>query len=175
MRKEENKLNRRQKTDVVWLEKGVQTEAPGSVQIIGVIHDCEPGKASTDEETHNSHQPRECDIPSSSLFTMPKYSRKSTSSSSESLSHQIDMGIDCAGIILNCLFCRFYDLFLMLPASCERATYSCCPTYQQFSITVDNTPSDDWNCDFDCGICDACHDTGECLELAMEMSEICYH
>lgn len=82
----------------------------------------------------------------------------------------------CAGIVLNCLFCRFYDLFLMLPETCERAAISICPTYMLFSPPAEPAHTN-WNCscDFDCGLRDICHETGECLELAMEISEVCYH
>ncbi len=82
----------------------------------------------------------------------------------------------CAGIVLNCLFCRFYDLFLMLPETCERAAISICPAYMLFSPPVESAHNNNWNCscDFDCGLMDACHETGECLELAMEISEVCY-
>lgn len=83
----------------------------------------------------------------------------------------------CARIVLNCLFCRFYDLFLMLPETCERAANSICPTYMLFSPPAEPAHNTNWNCgcDFDCGLRDACHETGECLELAMEISEVCYH
>ncbi|XP_077716964.1 myoD family inhibitor domain-containing protein 2 [Canis aureus] len=30
------------------------------------------------------------------------------------------------------------------------------------------------NCDMDCSLFESCHETSECLELAMEISEICY-
>lgn len=83
----------------------------------------------------------------------------------------------CARIVLNCLFCRFYDLLLMLPETCERAAYSICPAYMLFTPPAESAHNNNWNCscDFDCGLMDACHETGECLELAMEISEVCYH
>lgn len=87
---------------------------------------------------------------------------------------------DCAGIVLACLFCRFYDLCLMLPNSCAWAAHHLCPSYHNFAKTSEaahNNANGDCNCncDFDCGLFDACHETGECLELAMEISEVCYH
>lgn len=83
---------------------------------------------------------------------------------------------DCAELLLNCLFCRFYDLFLMLPETCERAANRICPAYMYFSTTAEGARSSNCkcNCNFDCGLMDACHDTGECIELAMEISEVCY-
>ncbi|KAL6458497.1 hypothetical protein MHYP_G00337270 [Metynnis hypsauchen] len=98
------------------------------------------------------------------------------SSSTNSFSDSQDVEDACAGIILNCLFCRFYDLCVMLPETCERAAYHICPSYRYFSAPLEPAHSSDWNChcDFDCGLFDACHETSECLELAMEISEICY-
>ncbi|CDQ61678.1 unnamed protein product [Oncorhynchus mykiss] len=64
----------------------------------------------------------------------------------------------------------------MLPNSCDEVTYCCCPSYRQYSSSVEAIPSNDCNCnfDFDCGLFDTCQETGEFLELAMELSEICY-
>ncbi|NP_001315081.1 myoD family inhibitor domain-containing protein 2 [Danio rerio] len=110
-----------------------------------------------------------------SLCSVDRYS--SASSSSSSLSESQEREELCAGIVLNCLFCRFYDMFLMLPETCERAANSICPTYMHFSPPVEPAHNTTWNCscDFDCGLMDACHETGECLELAMEISEVCFH
>ncbi|KAM9534691.1 myoD family inhibitor domain-containing protein 2 [Salvelinus alpinus] len=156
----------------------VLSEAPVSVRKLSVIpeNETDPGKSDPDQASHDPQRPREKDS-STSLFTVNKYSRKSSSSDSLSTSsHQTDTGADCAGIVLSCLFCRFYDLFLMLPNSCEEATYCCCPSYRQYSSSVEAIPSNDCNCnfDFDCGLFDTCQETGEFLELAMELSEICY-
>ncbi|XP_051567598.1 myoD family inhibitor domain-containing protein 2-like [Myxocyprinus asiaticus] len=109
-----------------------------------------------------------------SLCSVDKYS--TASSSNNSLSDSQEKGEDCAGVVLNFLFCRFYDLCLMLPETCERAANFICPAYMYFSAPVEPVHSSDWNCncDFDCGLMDACHETGECLELAMEISEVCY-
>ncbi|XP_039544932.1 myoD family inhibitor domain-containing protein 2 isoform X1 [Pimephales promelas] len=108
-----------------------------------------------------------------SLCSVDRYS--TAGSSSSSLSDSQERGELCAGIVLNCLFCRFYDLFLMLPETCERAAISICPTYMLFSPPAEPAHTN-WNCscDFDCGLRDICHETGECLELAMEISEVCY-
>nr|XP_029537604.1 putative protein TPRXL [Oncorhynchus nerka] len=142
----------------------VLSEAPVSVRKLSVIPENEPdpGKADTDQASHDPQLPREKDS-STSLFTVNKYSRNSSSSDSLSTSsHQTDTGADCAGIVLNCLFCRFYDLFLMLPNSCDEVTYCCCPSYRQYSSSVEAIPSNDCNCnfDFDCGLFDTCQETG---------------
>uniref|UniRef100_A0A3B4XNP8 MyoD family inhibitor domain containing 2 n=1 Tax=Seriola lalandi dorsalis TaxID=1841481 RepID=A0A3B4XNP8_SERLL len=85
--------------------------------------------------------------------------------------------VDCAGMVLNCLFCRFYDMIGMLPDSCERVARHCCPNYKQVLTTAESTPSsdDDSHIDLDFGLFSSCHDASDCLELAMEVSELCYH
>ncbi|XP_045931665.1 myoD family inhibitor domain-containing protein 2 [Micropterus dolomieu] len=137
----------------------------------------EPGESSTEAQRH-----REGDSSSSLLFPLKMYLKRSSSAASsttESLSssQQSNTGVDCAGIVLNCLFCRFYDMILMLPDSCKRVANHCCPTYKQVVTSVESTPSsnEDSGMDLDCGLLSSCHDTSDCLELAMEISEICYH
>ncbi|XP_029103527.1 myoD family inhibitor domain-containing protein 2 [Scleropages formosus] len=112
-----------------------------------------------------------------SLCSMHKYGSSCSSVDRLSAAPQPDAGDDCASIILTCLFCRFYDVLLMLPDTCESAALRCCPTCGLLSAPAEPLHShDDCNCnlEFDCGLLDACHETGECLELAMEVSEICY-
>lgn len=88
----------------------------------------------------------------------------------------VSLSVDCAGMVLNCLFCRFYDIILMLPESCERLAKNCCPNYKQVVTTVESAPSNDDYCmDLDCGLLSNCQDASDCLELSMEISEICYH
>jgi hypothetical protein len=79
--------------------------------------------------------------------------------------------------VLDCLFCRFYDLLVMLPTSCERAVHHCCPTYKQVASRANQGPADGQSSFLDCDCCllDCCQDASECLELAMEMSEMCFH
>ncbi|KAM7423181.1 hypothetical protein PAMA_010960 [Pampus argenteus] len=110
------------------------------------------------------------------------YLKKSTSAASSSTdslssSQQSNTGVDCAGIVLSCLFCRFYDMILMLPDPCVRVANHCCPNYKQVVTTVDSTSSsdNDSHVDLDCALFGSCHDASDCLELAMEISEICYH
>ncbi|XP_053301916.1 myoD family inhibitor domain-containing protein 2 [Pleuronectes platessa] len=73
------------------------------------------------------------------------------------------MDVDCAGIILNCLFCRF-------------DSSNCCPNYKQVVTAAESaSSSDDDSCtDLDCGLLSACNEGGDCLELAMEVSELCF-
>ncbi|CAG5984249.1 unnamed protein product [Menidia menidia] len=86
--------------------------------------------------------------------------------------------VDCADVVLKCLFCRFSDLIFMIPDSCGRLTDHCCPDYKYVITTVelDTTPDDGDDCTaFNCGFLGSCHDASDCLELAMEVSEVCYH
>uniref|UniRef100_A0A8C5HYP4 MyoD family inhibitor domain-containing protein n=1 Tax=Gouania willdenowi TaxID=441366 RepID=A0A8C5HYP4_GOUWI len=88
----------------------------------------------------------------------------------------VSLSVDCAGMVLNCLFCQFCDLFHMLPDSCARLVNHCCPNYKHIITTIESTPSnEDDVCDLDCGLFSCCHDAGDCLELAMEVSQLCYH
>ncbi|KAK9973604.1 hypothetical protein ABG768_024323 [Culter alburnus] len=139
----------------------VSSTAPGRLSPIPELDPWERGADSTD----------------STEFTYSLCSVDRYSTASSSLSDSQERGDLCARIVLNCLFCQFYDLFLMLPETCERAANSICPTYMLFSPPAEPAHNTNWNCgcDFDCGLRDACHETGECLELAMEISEVCYH
>ncbi|KAM3621887.1 uncharacterized protein V6R79_017507 [Siganus canaliculatus] len=139
----------------------------------------DPGECSRDTEVEHM---RECDQSSAPLFSLEMYLSRSSSAASSSTdtlsSQRSDMGVDCAGIILNCLFCRFYDLILMLPDSCERVAYCCCPNSKRVVTALESTANksdDDSHADWDFGLFTSCHDAGDCLELAMEMSELCYH
>ncbi|CAO2606014.1 MyoD family inhibitor domain-containing protein 2, partial [Lemmus lemmus] len=91
--------------------------------------------------------------------------------------HQRDADEECASLILTCLFCQFLDCLLMLPDTCETVCINlCCPSHRYYSASDENLPRNDCNltCDMDCSLFESCHETSECLELAMEISEICY-
>ncbi|XP_066450724.1 myoD family inhibitor domain-containing protein 2 [Eleutherodactylus coqui] len=92
--------------------------------------------------------------------------------------HQTDSEGECASLVLACLFCHFCDFLLMLPNVCENiATTMCCPNNRYYHTSDEEQSSNDCNCncDCDCGLFDICQETGDCLELAMEISEVCYH
>ncbi|AWP03377.1 putative myoD family inhibitor-like [Scophthalmus maximus] len=112
------------------------------------------------------------------MYLRRSSSTASPSTDSLSSSQPSSMGVDCAGFVLNCLFCRFHELMRMLPDSCERVASNCCPNYKQVVATAEPIAgSDDDSCiDLDCGgLFSSCQDGNDCLELAMEVSEICYH
>ncbi|XP_075429764.1 myoD family inhibitor domain-containing protein 2 [Ascaphus truei] len=92
-------------------------------------------------------------------------------------SHQTDNEGECASLILACLFCHFCDFLVMLPNACESMlTNMCCPSHRYHHTSDEDLGNDcNCNCDFDCGLFDVCQESSECLELALEISEICYH
>ncbi|NXG73377.1 MDFI2 protein, partial [Baryphthengus martii] len=91
--------------------------------------------------------------------------------------HQRDSDDECATLILACLFCQFWDFLIMLPDTCEHwLTDTCCPSNRYYQTSDEDHANNDCNCDcdIDCSLFESCHETGECLELAMEISEVCY-
>ncbi|TWW61515.1 myoD family inhibitor domain-containing protein 2 [Takifugu flavidus] len=123
-----------------------------------------------------AQQPNTCGSSSSSLFSLKTF--RASSSSTDSLSSgPTNKDVDCAEMVLSCLFCHFYDLIRLLPASCETSTHNCCPSYRHVDAVAEATRgSDEDVCiDLDCGLFSSCQDASDCLELAMEVSEICYH
>ncbi|XP_013864877.1 myoD family inhibitor domain-containing protein 2 [Austrofundulus limnaeus] len=125
------------------------------------------------------NQPRKKNNSPPRLFSLNKkqmrYSAAVSNNTDDlSASQQSNMAVDCADIVLNCLFCRLYGI---LPDSCERLTNHCWPNYKHVVTTVESTHSeDDDSCvELDCGFFGSCHDASDCLELAMEVSEICFH
>ncbi|KAK1801604.1 hypothetical protein P4O66_022182 [Electrophorus voltai] len=160
------------------------------------------GASETDAEPslQESAGGTEWDISTSSLCSHEKGSVKSSTLAS-SESHQPDAGgvcvqlsvvccvqvsvvccvlslpEDCATLLLACLYCRFSDIVLMLPGTCQRALGRCFPYYQYYAASCEhNSAMDGSSCsvELDCGLLDSCHEGSELLELAMEISEICY-
>ncbi|XP_026855445.2 myoD family inhibitor domain-containing protein 2 [Electrophorus electricus] len=114
-----------------------------------------------------------------SLYSVDQCSTDSLTRSTDSknsLTLSQDVEDACAMAVLNCLFCRFYDLCFMLPDTCESVAIHTCPSCQILLTPLEPAHNNDWSChcNLDCGLFNACHETGECLELAMEISEICY-
>ncbi|XP_033483368.1 myoD family inhibitor domain-containing protein 2 [Epinephelus lanceolatus] len=173
--KDKGRVNSAEESSTWVRGERMQSEAQGSDWRLGASADTEPGDTGRDTDTQ---RPRECDSSSSPLFSLKMYLRRSSSTASSSTdSLSSSQQIDCAGIVLNCLFCRFYDMILMLPDSCERVVNRCCPTYKQVITAMESAPSsnDESRKDWDCGLFNSCHDASDCLELAMEISELCYH
>uniref|UniRef100_A0A7N8X3E9 MyoD family inhibitor domain containing 2 n=1 Tax=Mastacembelus armatus TaxID=205130 RepID=A0A7N8X3E9_9TELE len=85
---------------------------------------------------------------------------------------------DCAALLLACLHCRFHELMVLLPDTCERAVSRCFPSYRYITASSESEQQGKDCCTYtlelDCNFCSSCHDAGELIELAMEISEICY-
>ncbi|KAJ6668249.1 hypothetical protein lerEdw1_015626 [Lerista edwardsae] len=133
------------------------------------------------------------DVPSKDTNNERKLSASSTTSTLSSLKkcrtqfsyledetsvHKKDSNDECATLILACLFCQFWDFLFMLPDVCENWLINvCCPSYRYRQTSSDDHNSGDCSCDcdIDCSILESCHETSECLELALEISQVCYH
>ncbi|XP_069503570.1 myoD family inhibitor-like isoform X3 [Ambystoma mexicanum] len=125
-------------------------------------------------------------------------SSKKSQSSYKSAACQIQevAGDDvCATLLLTCLFCQFYDCLLLVPSACGLCAHTicasfcacfceplpteCCEGCSEALPEVLNGFCDNMHCsccvDCDCSIMEACQQTSECLELALEISELCYH
>nr|XP_044990411.1 myoD family inhibitor domain-containing protein 2 isoform X2 [Jaculus jaculus] len=124
--------------------------------------------------------PREKDVSqssASSLSSLEECQTKFSYLQADTSVHHRDTDEECASLILTCLFCQFLDCLLMLPDTCETVcTNLCCPSHRYHHAPDENHPRNDCNCncDMDCSLFESCHETSECLELAMEISEICY-
>ncbi|XP_028849576.1 uncharacterized protein LOC114798223 [Denticeps clupeoides] len=110
-----------------------------------------------------------------SLCSSDNHFSRSNFASTES--HLSDSRDDCASVLLACLYCNFYNIVVMLPGMCERSVIRCCPSYKYYQVSGEKTQVDDCcNCNLtlDCSLCNSCQEAGELLELAMEISEVCY-
>ncbi|KAK2862566.1 hypothetical protein Q5P01_002099 [Channa striata] len=176
--KDKERVNTAEESTAWVRGERIQTQTDVNGRRLSATAEAEPGETDKDPDVQ---QLRDCGRSSSPLFSLKMYLKRSSASQSStegSLSSQhSNTGVDCAGIVLDCLFCRFYDMMLRLPDSCERVANHCCPSYKQVVTTVESTPSSDNNSwtDLDCGVFTSCHDANDCLELAMEVSELCYH
>ncbi|XP_078270012.1 myoD family inhibitor domain-containing protein 2 [Rhinoraja longicauda] len=112
----------------------------------------------------------------SSPYSMDSKKNKFGFQTPGSQSHNTHTEDECASLILTCLFCQFYDFLLMLPHTCAHLwTRTCCYECHKYSTDTSNSSCDcNSKCEFDCGLFDACQETSECLELALEISEVCY-
>ncbi|XP_031748018.1 myoD family inhibitor domain-containing protein 2-like isoform X1 [Xenopus tropicalis] len=84
-----------------------------------------------------------------------------------------------ASLLLACLFCHFSDCLVLLPGTCDlglrclccsQSPSSCLSAFPDLCCCL--SPSACSNTD--CGCLDMCQHTAECLEFAMEVSELCY-
>ncbi|XP_026202740.1 uncharacterized protein si:dkey-245f22.3 [Anabas testudineus] len=137
-----------------------------------------------------------CALLPSSMETCTVYeasqSFTSMSKSQESLHtttvhHEPDGADLCAAVLLACLFCHPLECLLATVRGCNECVWSLCfsacgcessPLQALLDVTH--------HCDLggclgvrcfmcDCPVCDICHQATECLDLAMEISQMLYH
>lgn len=85
---------------------------------------------------------------------------------------------DCALLLLACLHCHFHDFMVLLPGALEGAVSRCFPSYRHVRLASERE-REEKDCysskmELDCNCCGSCKDTGEFIEFAMEISEVCY-
>lgn len=84
---------------------------------------------------------------------------------------------DCALLLLACLHCHFYDFMVLLPGAFEGAVSRCFPSYRHVRLATEREQQEKDCCskvELDCNCCGSCKETGEFIEFAMEISEVCY-
>ncbi|XP_036995728.2 myoD family inhibitor domain-containing protein 2 isoform X1 [Artibeus jamaicensis] len=131
----------------------------------------------TDGPTKETSTEKKLSESTASLSSLEECQTKFSYLQTDTSAHQRDTDEECASLILACLFCQFWDCLLMLPDTCEMVcTTLCCPSHRYHHTSDESHSRNDCNCscDMDCSLFESCHETGECLELAMEISEICY-
>ncbi|XP_020140432.1 myoD family inhibitor domain-containing protein 2 isoform X1 [Microcebus murinus] len=131
----------------------------------------------TDGPAKESPNEKKLSESSTSLSSLEECQTKFSYLQTDTSVHQRDTDEECASLILTCLFCQFWDCLLMLPDTCETVCANlCCPSHPYHHAPDESHSRNDCgcNCDVDCSLFESCHETGECLELAMEISEICY-
>ncbi|XP_027144594.1 myoD family inhibitor domain-containing protein 2-like [Larimichthys crocea] len=154
----------------------MDSKSVSGIRRLSIISEQEPDKLDTDP---TSHDPRCGSERGGSSFSMcsDKFKNSSSRFSSDD-SYQPDTGDDCAALLLACLYCRFHELMVLLPDTCERAVSRCFPSYRYIKASTEREQQGKDCCNYkvelDCNCCGSCHDAGELIELAMEISEVCY-
>ncbi|XP_012865905.1 PREDICTED: myoD family inhibitor domain-containing protein-like [Dipodomys ordii] len=168
------------KNNISWLKEDTQLtnekradEKPINAMVINSVSEFNI----TDGPAKESPTEKNLSESSTSLSSLEECQTRFSYLQTDTSAHQRDTNEVCASLILTCLFCQFWDCLLMLPDACETVcTNLCCPSHWYYHASDENHPRSDCtcNCDMDCSLFESCHETSECLELAMEISEICY-
>ncbi|XP_036995729.1 myoD family inhibitor domain-containing protein 2 isoform X2 [Artibeus jamaicensis] len=168
------------KNNVSWLKEDMQLtnekhaeEKPINAIVINSVSEF----SITDGPTKETSTEKKLSESTASLSSLEECQTKFSYLQTDTSAHQRDTDEECASLILACLFCQFWDCLLMLPDTCEMVcTTLCCPSHRYHHTSDESHSRNDCNCscDMDCSLFESCHETGECLELAMEISEICY-
>ncbi|XP_034393916.1 myoD family inhibitor domain-containing protein 2 [Cyclopterus lumpus] len=143
---------------------------------LSTISEQEPDKLDPNPSSHDALGVSEW---AGSSFSMSSDKFKSSSSSSgfsSDDSYQPESGDECAALLLACLHCRFHEFTVLLSDTCERAVSRCFPSYKYVTASSDQQGMDccNYKLELDCNCCGSCQDAGELIELAMEISEVCY-
>ncbi|KAM5146407.1 uncharacterized protein ACMZJ9_013621 [Mantella aurantiaca] len=127
------------------------------------------------QQTLRGSQPS-CKKPKSPRRTSKRSSLQSPRLSASHIEQAAgDVSDISASLLLACLFCHFTDCLHLIPGTCCSSlrclcSFSCLPDLYDICCC----PTSCCN-GLDCEFLDLCHQTTECLELAMEISELCYH
>ncbi|XP_078392219.1 uncharacterized protein LOC144675034 [Cetorhinus maximus] len=86
----------------------------------------------------------------------------------------------CANLLLSCLFCEFSDCCQLLPSLLLDTACGllCCPCQAaRLPGAGERARLRECHCacDTETSIFEACQQAGDCMELALEISELCYH
>ncbi|XP_029290872.1 myoD family inhibitor domain-containing protein 2 [Cottoperca gobio] len=142
---------------------------------LSTISEQEPGRLNTDPSSHDTLGGSNWGGSSVSMCS-DKFKNSSRFPSDDS--YQPGSGDDCAGLLLACLHCRFLEFMLLLPDTCERAVTRCFPSYTYIAASSERDQQGmdccNYKLELDCNCCGSCQDVGELIELAMEISEVCY-
>ncbi|XP_057355300.1 myoD family inhibitor domain-containing protein 2 isoform X1 [Manis pentadactyla] len=131
----------------------------------------------TDGPAKETPSEKKLSEPNTSLSSLEECQTKFSYLQTDTSVHPRDTDEECASLVLACLFGQFWDCLLMLPHACETVcTNWCCPSHRYHHTSDESHSRNDCNCscDVDCSLFESCHETSDCLELAMEISEICY-
>ncbi|XP_068763248.1 myoD family inhibitor domain-containing protein 2 [Struthio camelus] len=131
----------------------------------------------TDASSKDTKKEKKLSGSSTSSISSLGKCRKFTYIEDDASVHQRDSDDECATLILACLFCHFWDFLIMLPDTCEHWLIdTCCPSNRYYQTSNEDHANNDCNCDcdIDCSLFESCHETSQCLELALEISEVCY-
>uniref|UniRef100_A0A8C3JPC1 MyoD family inhibitor domain containing 2 n=1 Tax=Calidris pygmaea TaxID=425635 RepID=A0A8C3JPC1_9CHAR len=168
------------KQNISWLKKDNQLTNEKHIDekpMKGIVMSSVAEFSITDTSSKGTKNEKKLSDASTSSIASLEKCREFTYIEDDASVHQRDSDDECATLILACLFCQFWDFLIMLPDTCEHWLIdTCCPSNRYYQTSNEDHANNDCNCDcdIDCSLFESCHETGECLELAMEISEVCY-
>ncbi|XP_045913195.1 myoD family inhibitor domain-containing protein 2-like [Micropterus dolomieu] len=148
----------------------------GGLCRLSTISEQEPDKLDTDSISYYPLGGGE--LGGSSISMCSDKFKNSSSRFSSDDSCQPGTGDDCASLLLACLHCHYHELMVLLSDMCERAVNHCFPSFKYIKASSERDQQGmdccNYTLELDCDCCGSCQDTGELIELAMEISEVCY-